>query len=594
MAFSAGICCEVRTGGSDSNGGAFGGGSALAAPSAPTVDTATTGGSVAANTYYVVITKADEYGETSKSPQTSITTTGASSTITVTAPAIDGTFGSWSAYMGTTSNGPWFVQNTGLVPGTNYIRTTTPATTGTQPPGTNYSQQNSPQISYTDIVIGTPNTTATSAANSFTPDMVRNVWNVTAGTGFTVQRVEMTGCTAAGVATFDKALGTIGSTGGTAALGGALATLGMAGSIVTGVVSTGIWVAPGNYDMSNTSNVAGGRVNYGSGSSGGAGRWTYVRGYDVVRGDATGTMPVLRPSVNSSTMFNLVSSTSNFRFMNLEVQKNGFTGTRVLAFSGGSNSRILGCKFNTDDVLQWSTHSGGVFEGNDVTGWIGGSPLDIGTADGFSVVGNRFHGGSGTVFSFPGQVDGGVIEHNLFYDLTGAAPLLSHTAEWYGTFRFNIIDARGMTMTGSIDLLRCLSRTRVENNVLAYSSTTRYAVGPLGGSEDRYQTVIARNNAFFNAGGSTILHPLTNTLTSVDNVTLTGDPFTNAAGGDFSLNNTAGAGAACKGIAYPQSYPGLSTPTNHADAGAYQSQASASGGGGLVGPSALVTPGGLL
>lgn len=38
-------------------------------------------------------------------------------------------------------------------------------------------------------------------------------------------------------------------------------------------------------------------------------------------------------------------------------------------------------------------------------------------------------------------------------------------------------------------------------------------------------------------------------------VTLTGDPFTNAAAGDFSLNNAAGAGADCRGIAFE--FPGL-------------------------------------
>lgn len=38
-------------------------------------------------------------------------------------------------------------------------------------------------------------------------------------------------------------------------------------------------------------------------------------------------------------------------------------------------------------------------------------------------------------------------------------------------------------------------------------------------------------------------------------VTLTADPFTNAAGGDFTLNGTAGGGAALKGVAFPTSIP---------------------------------------
>lgn len=45
-----------------------------------------------------------------------------------------------------------------------------------------------------------------------------------------------------------------------------------------------------------------------------------------------------------------------------------------------------------------------------------------------------------------------------------------------------------------------------------------------------------------NSGGYTNVTP----LLDIDPITLTADPFTNAAGGDFSLNNTAGGGALCR------------------------------------------------
>ena len=38
-------------------------------------------------------------------------------------------------------------------------------------------------------------------------------------------------------------------------------------------------------------------------------------------------------------------------------------------------------------------------------------------------------------------------------------------------------------------------------------------------------------------------------------VTLTGSPFTNPSGGDFTLNNTAGAGLACQAVGFPSSLP---------------------------------------
>ena len=57
------------------------------------------------------------------------------------------------------------------------------------------------------------------------------------------------------------------------------------------------------------------------------------------------------------------------------------------------------------------------------------------------------------------------------------------------------------------------------------------------------------------------------------NVTLTGDPFTDAAGGDFSLNSTAGAGAACKGIGYPTVMPGAFASLTNINAGVFQQTA---------------------
>src|SRR5260370_4868451 len=76
-------------------------------------------------------------------------------------------------------------------------------------PGTDSSQQNAAQIAYTDLVIdGTTNTKCTSAANPFGAAHVGNIINVTSGTGFTVQRVQIMSV-AGTTATVDKSLGTL-------------------------------------------------------------------------------------------------------------------------------------------------------------------------------------------------------------------------------------------------------------------------------------------------------------------------------------------------------------------------------------------------
>jgi hypothetical protein len=60
--------------------------------------------------------------------------------------------------------------------------------------------------------------------------------------------------------------------------------------------------------------------------------------------------------------------------------------------------------------------------------------------------------------------------------------------------------------------------------------------------------------------------------------TLTGNPFTNAGGGDFTLNSTVGAGASLRGAGWPGAlaYGG----TGYRDVGPLQSQCSGGGGGG--------------
>jgi hypothetical protein len=84
----------------------------------------------------------------------------------------------------------------------------------------------------------------------------------------------------------------------------------------------------------------------------------------------------------------------------------------------------------------------------------------------------------------------------------------------------------------------------------------------------------ARNNAYYsNTSGAR-----NNVPAGIGDVTLTGDPFTNAAAGDFSLNNTAGAGAACRAAGIPGYLPG-GTTRGYQDIGAAQHADPASSAG---------------
>ncbi len=338
LAFSAAMIWDVRNGGSDANGGGFRGGANLTTPSAPSVATATSGGTVAANTYYVVVTLTDGNGETPKSVQTSQVTTGATSTITVTSPTNPNSQGAtWSVYVGTASGGPYFSQGAGLTIGANRVITTTPPTSGTQAPGVDYSQQNGAQVgtaTLTDMVIdGTTNTLFTSVVLGTNTAYVGNIINVTAGVGFTVQRVEITGMTAAGVYTADKSLGTLSSTGGTGNLGGALATLGTAGGLHVADNRIFLKYHATAYPVSASPNTAGGGIQF---NSGGSGRMNALVGYDTTRdiNNSDANRPSLDPSANSVVAVRTATYTliRNINIIN-SVARTGLVGIKVNAIS---------------------------------------------------------------------------------------------------------------------------------------------------------------------------------------------------------------------------------------------------------------------
>lgn len=112
----------------------------------------------------------------------------------------------------------------------------------------------------------------------------------------------------------------------------------------------------------------------------------------------------------------------------------------------------------------------------------------------------------------------------------------------------------------------------VAYNILTSNTGDGINDAALGASS--VQDVRMHHNAFYNNGTD-----LSGVASGPGDVTLTGLPYTNAGGGDFTLNNTAGAGAACRGVAVAMLYGGTTYP----DLGAFQHQ-DAGGGGALLTP----------
>lgn len=109
-------------------------------PAAPTLATATTGGTVAAGTYGAAVSYVNAAGETVASVPASITTTGSTSTLTVNSPvAVAGATG-WYAYLTQVGGTTYTRQQTAGSPtaiGTNLTLTAPPTNTGAAPPSPN-------------------------------------------------------------------------------------------------------------------------------------------------------------------------------------------------------------------------------------------------------------------------------------------------------------------------------------------------------------------------------------------------------------------------------------------------------------------------
>lgn len=214
--------------------------------------------------------------------------------------------------MALTSTGVWEVRASGHDLNAGYFN---PARNGFD-----YSVQDAAALSLIDVVTnGT--TTLTSATGGFTADMVGNGVSI-AGTIY-----EIVSYTNGNTVIIDRSA--VAATGQSARVGGALATPGKA----AGVVASGnrIWIKkdPSPFMVSATANVSGGRVSLAAVSL------VTVQGYDIERGD--GGLAALAPAVNNLMVFNVSAPSFNGnRIVNVAVENPlGCTGVTGINNSGG-------------------------------------------------------------------------------------------------------------------------------------------------------------------------------------------------------------------------------------------------------------------
>ncbi len=425
--------------------------------------------------------------------------------------------------------------------------TTASPTAGTW--GIDYSRGTTARITFTDMVInGTTNTNFTSAANPVGPNFVGNVISVTSGTGFTVQRVEVLSVSGT-TATCDKSLGTLSSTGGNGKLGGALASVGLAGGLVSNVQNMVFALGSHTYAMSASANVSGGRWNAGA----------MVCGYSTHRVlyNTDANLPVFQSSANSMTLF---SAGGQCVFSSMAVA-NGNSNTSVNAFADTANNFMYLFNLKATGVAT-------AFNPFQATRTELCSAINCTSATPFTTggYGNEFidcvisGGGGWACTSTDNTCTRCIVTGN-----TGTAPDFSGFKSLLNCVSYN--------STGAANAIVSCNWV---NNCIIYGKVHSGNVGVTNATAGTNQRFYVLNCAF---GNNTADSGTMDGQIIVGKISLTADPFTNAAGGDYSLNNTAGGGALLRAMGFPSSFLGIST-NQYLDVGA--AQHTDAGGGGVT------------
>lgn len=453
----------------------------------------------------------------------------------------------------------------------NYSPTTAAGVASTASPtaatwSIDYSQQAAAIFSYTDMASAGTGLTVSSAAHPFAKQQVGNCLVVASGTNFTAGRYVIASVAAA-VATVQGPTNITTGVGasGVGGLGGAILTLGTALGI--NVSGNKNYVKNGTYSVSTTITVPSGVNDIGRSAP------NILYGYNSVRGD--NPLTTSRPTITTatSTLVLLTVAGNNWRIANFifDAANTGNTGISVTTADAGRGLTISNVKvanFKTSGfVVNGST--GIVVNRFEITGGNASCTEGLGTAaNPFSgtYADGWIHANACPGVSLNGQngLPVSMVRINSSRNTSATGHGFNIDSPLGGFYCDSCIAegnaGDGIKATGS-------DQTPIHfTNSIIYGNTGTglnfgFAQGPVNLAMD-----------YNGVGGNGTNRA--NVIAGPNDVTLTGAPFTNASTGDYSLNNTAGAGAALRATGFPGVFPGGSTtgykdigPTQHQDAG---------------------------
>lgn len=317
--------------------------------------------------------------------------------------------------------------------------------------------------------------------------------------------------------------------------------------------------------------------------------FTELIGYTSTRGD--GGQATIKQS--SGTGYSMLTVSGNgWRIKNIIFDGNAGGTISGLNNSAGSNLVISNCKFTNWKTQAITSAVATEVIDSEFTGATSAAKVINSTGGNLTVVRSNIHDNTLTGPAITNTAASLILLDNLITKNTGtnvdALSLACATAASC-IIEHNTIDGSGR------DNIRITSWSGgyIRNNILTAPAQTTSGGANLNfsaGAGEAYNASWDGNAYWVGSGSSPVnfinaadegtTNPVSGSAprrTAYD-VILTGSPYTASGSNDYSLNNTAGAGAAARGAGVPGTWPGGSS-TGHFDFGAVQTASSGASAG---------------
>jgi hypothetical protein len=434
--------------------------------------------------------------------------------------------------------------------------------------GTDRSQQDAAFASGTNLTVdATTNTDVAPDGHTPATTDVGNLIQITAGAGFTTGFYEIKSIQA-GKWRLDRSPAATGTAGGTWALGGALGA--GAFGILDGVMlnlNKAYFKGTGFVETATTTWAQ--NVNP-------TDMFPHTRliGYGTTRGDAVHALLTLQTNTGL-TAINGTGGGLSVEQIDVNCASLGTSTGIVLPTA----SQAIRCKVSnfTTRGINISGADNLVLE-CEITGGTSAATAALQSGQINAVTDNYIHDNvcPGMILTQRVQAIGNLVANNTGANSDGIRYSYGSVIE-HNT-------CHGNGLNGLVALANSPYGQVVRNNLLTSNGGYGIKANPAGAMGARFTH---DGNAFWNnsSGPRNNMDSTTgifgvNPYTNVRDVTLTGSPYVDAAGGNYGLNTTAGAGAAARAAGSPGAWPGLAATIGYPDMGAVQHQDS----GGSSGP----------